>query len=283
MARLDFDLQGLTGTLNLSGLAGLEQLACYNNQLTALNLSGLSKLKRVYAYNNRLTALNISGLADLTFLDCEDNQLTALNLSALPKLDALACSGNKLSSLNLSGLSSLRELSCSDNQLTALNLTGLSALSSLYGINQTASLTMAWNPATQKYEAAIALNNPTNLFNGLSYANGKLIANNNSVASTNFTVETGLPGKTLSGTLQLTYNTGSANEAAAIPPLKAVSHNGTLTVSGLNVGDDLKVYNISGILIYNVRKTEAAEVRVDIELGVYVVVSGDRRIKVLAR
>ena len=140
---------------------------------------------------------------------------------------------------------------------------------------------MTRNSSTQQYEATITLNNPTDLTNGISYSNGKLIAKN-SVDSTNFTVQTGLPDKKLSGTIRLNYNTGSANEAAAIPTLKAVYDNGALTVGGLNVGDELNVYNISGGLIYNVR-VKTSEVRVNIEPGIYIVTSGKRVVKVLVK
>jgi hypothetical protein len=76
---------------------------------------------------------------------------------------------------------------------------------------------------------------------------------------------------------------GSSNEAAAAGSLKAVSEGGQLLISGLNAGAELKVYNATGVLIYNVRKVEAAEVRVDVAPGIYIIASGKSTIKAVAK
>ncbi|MDR2496243.1 MAG: hypothetical protein LBD21_03870 [Tannerellaceae bacterium] len=83
----------------------------------------------------------------------------------------------------------------------------------------------------------------------------------------------------LSGMRALEYITGNSNETVTIPTLKAVSDNGQLLISGLTAGDELKVYNAAGALIYNVRKVEAAELRLYVEPGIYIIASGKRTLK----
>jgi hypothetical protein len=79
-----------------------------------------------------------------------------------------------------------------------------------------------------------------------------------------------------------TYVPPTGNEVAAKAALKAVSDNGSMLVSGLSVGDELKVYNVAGMLIYNV-KAEASEVRLDVVRGIYIVKSGSKTVKASVR
>jgi hypothetical protein len=84
------------------------------------------------------------------------------------------------------------------------------------------------------------------------------------------------------GRIVATKYVGTGNEVAAKASLKAVSDGGKLVVSGLSVGDDLKVYNVAGILIYNV-KAKAAELKLDVERGIYIVSSGKQTVKAAVR
>ncbi|MDR2496584.1 MAG: hypothetical protein LBD21_05605 [Tannerellaceae bacterium] len=281
VTELDVHTQGLTGAMDISGLKNLQSLRCSYNLLTSLNVSGLTALNMLVCVDNKLTALDVSGLSSLTSIYCGLNQLTTLDVSGLKQLEALYCNDNQLTSLNVSGLSALRTLGCNFNNLTALNLAGLQ-LTEYKGDNQFLDLPMTGNSAGQKYEASIALNNPTGLRSGISYAGGKLISNSDTLYYTDFTVQTGLAGRPLSGRLFLEYSTGNSNEDVSLPTLKAVSEGGRLVISGLYAGDNLSIYNLSGILIYNV-KADAAEVRVDIEPGVYIIASGKRSLKVAVK
>jgi len=73
------------------------------------------------------------------------------------------------------------------------------------------------------FTAAIALNNPENLVEGITYNSGILTSNSNEIASSDFEVQTGLPGNTLSGTLNFTYT-----EKSGIKPISSK----TATVTG---------------------------------------------------
>ncbi|MDR2497372.1 MAG: hypothetical protein LBD21_09630 [Tannerellaceae bacterium] len=218
----------------------------------------------------------------LTELGCTHNKLTKLDVSALNKLTELRCESNKLTELDVSMLNKLETLNCRSNQLTALNLAGL-PVTYFSGDSQAPKIAMTRNGTGGKYEALIALNSPSFTNKGLAYANGKLTASGTSIDTTSFSVETGLAGKKLEGRLYLTYGTGSANEAVARPPLKAVAEGGALLVSGLRPGDDLRVYNLHGTHIYNIAAVAAEQLRLDLPRGIYIIASGNRRLKAVAK
>jgi hypothetical protein len=241
----------------------------------------LNRLSYLQCSTNQLAELDVSMHKRLSSLKCSANQLTELDVSKLTALISLECSGNQLTELDVSMLTTLWILRCSGNQLTSLNLTGLPIIE-FDGISQTPNIAMTRNSASVKYETPIALNNPTFLNKGLTYANGKLIAGNNSIDTTSFAVETGLAGKTIEGRLYLAYKTGTAVEAAALPALKAVAEGGSILISGLSAGGELKVYNISGRLVYNARPADGADLRIAVERGVYIVVFGKSTVKVVA-
>ena len=117
--------RGLTGILDVSGLANLEYLNCSFNQLASLNVSGLANLEYLDCSYTQLASLNVSGLVNLLSLYCSANQLTSLDVSGLAKLEFLNCRTNQLASLNVSGLVNLVTVYCYDNQLTSLNVSGL--------------------------------------------------------------------------------------------------------------------------------------------------------------
>ena len=139
--------EGLTGSLNVSGLSKLAVLNCNDNTLTALNVSGLTALSWLDCVSNNLTALNVSGLTALSWLNCMGNDLSALDVSGLTALQWLLCINNNLNTLNVSGLTALELLDCTLNNLAALNVSGLTALKSLFcsGNNLTA-LDVSKNP-----------------------------------------------------------------------------------------------------------------------------------------
>ena len=118
-------------SLDVSGLYNLEELYCYNNQITNLNLSGCTNLSVLYCMNNPLGALDFSGMASLRVLWCYVNGLTNLNLTGCTNLTELFCVYNPLGALDVSGLSSLSTLYCYVDGLTNLNLTGCTNLTRL--------------------------------------------------------------------------------------------------------------------------------------------------------
>ena len=83
----------------------LEELHCYNNQLTSLDLSQNTNLEKVYCFTNQLTSLDFGQNANLTVFSCANNQLSNLDLSQNTNLEFLNCSNNNLlTSLDMRGM-----------------------------------------------------------------------------------------------------------------------------------------------------------------------------------
>ena len=192
-------------SLDVSRLTNLEWLNVGSNQLTSLDVSRLTNLESLHVYRTQLTSLDVSRLTNLKTLYVYSNQLTSLDVSRLTNLKTLYVYSNQLTSLDVSGLTNLEWLFCFDNQLTSIDLTGLDSLVDFIGNNQTLALTLTG--ANDNYSLEIELNNPTELVFGLDYFNGILTSTSNEITSSPFTVETGNPNFTLSGTLTLRYET----------------------------------------------------------------------------
>ncbi len=124
-------------SLNIANLSGvqyftsLQQLVCYQNQLTSLPALPTS-LQILECGQNQLTSLPVLP-ASLTDLNCGANQLT--DLPALPvSLQQLFCTGNQLTSLPALP-ASLVTLLCGGNQLTSLPALPVSLVTLLCDIN----------------------------------------------------------------------------------------------------------------------------------------------------
>lgn len=246
---LDVNNQGIGNLKGIEQFSALETLNCSQNALTALPaLPG--SLKTLLCSSNRLTSLPIlpdgligldcsynplaappslpdglkwlscAGLGDvlppalpatLIELDYSDNGLTSLPV--LPDgLEVLNCSGNLLTVLDLSGFTALEQLDCSGNHLTALDLSSFSAAGyfDLQADDQTPALSLTGSDAAG-YSAPVSLNNPSGLAAGITYTEGILKSTGKPITTTPFSVDTGLAGKTLSGTMMLTYENGGAS------------------------------------------------------------------------
>ncbi|MDR1719436.1 MAG: hypothetical protein LBR67_04850, partial [Dysgonamonadaceae bacterium] len=247
---LDVSGKSLTGTLNTSALTELTSLSCYSNSLTGLNVTGNAKLATLYAYynsgiteldlsgnpllsdlkvyNNGLTSIDISANTELTIFSCAFNQITELDLSQNTKLTSISCRYNQISELDLSKNTLLTGVTVSGNHLTALDLSNNTAVTSLDAGSQTKTVTMTWDRESDKLVGELELNNPTTLNTAVTYLNGKLITNTASPASTSFAVETGLSGKTVSGTLTLDYQPPAVYHAEDIAVINAMIDNNNL-------------------------------------------------------
>ncbi|WP_256133753.1 hypothetical protein [Anaerovorax odorimutans] len=179
------------------------------NAVTTLEICDTAKVRD-------LTGINI--FPNLTDLTCTGNKaLKSLDFSGFQDLQKLDCSNNpSLTSLKVSGCSALNTLSCNNSSLTSLDLTGLNNLASFNGADQSLALSLGGN-ASSGYSVAIDLNQPTNLATTVSYENGKLKTTSQNNIDTTFTVETGMKGKQLSGTLKLKCIDGINIDADSFP------------------------------------------------------------------
>jgi len=116
--------------LDVSSNTSLTDLSCNDNQLTSIDVSNNLSLSDFRCGHNQLTNLDVSNNTALTLLFCHDNQLTILDLNNNTNLTYLACIDNQLTNLDLSQNTSLGNLDCSENQLTNLNLINHTLLTS---------------------------------------------------------------------------------------------------------------------------------------------------------
>lgn len=82
---------------SLKGIAyfpNLEELYCYENELTSLDVSNNTALKHLKCACNKLTSLNISKNTALKHLVCDENELTSLDISKNTALKEFVCYGN---------------------------------------------------------------------------------------------------------------------------------------------------------------------------------------------
>lgn len=210
-------------SIDVSKNTGLKWLLCGNNPITELDVSNNTALRELGIENSQLTALDVSKNTALTSLNCSNNQLAALDVSKNTALVTLYCNVNRLTTLDVSKNTGLKTLSCANNWLTSLDLTGLN-LTQFWGQSQffgstheedakfTLILTNAGDPpiALNVYTLAIPLNSPTFTYatynGGITYENGILMTIDNSIASVEFTVQTGVPGRELSGVMNFIYS-----------------------------------------------------------------------------
>ena len=139
----------MTGPIpaSLGGLANLEKLELYGNQLSGeipTELGSLSKLQVLYLWGNQLTGpipASLGGLANLEKLHLYGNQLSGeipTELGSLSKLQVLYLWGNQLTGpipASLGGLANLEKLELYGNQLSGEIPSFLGSLANLQGLH----------------------------------------------------------------------------------------------------------------------------------------------------
>ena len=191
--------------LNLSNNPELRWIYCYSNYLSTLDLSNNPSLISLNCSNNQLTELDVSNSQNLMWLYCNFNQLEALDVSHNILLEDLGVWNNQLTVLDLSNNPELRYLDSDGNRLIALDLSHCKYDLWLYSSGQRPNLTLEWDEENGYYSTAIELNNPIFYDYPLTYEDGILKSPNRRFNNSYFQVETGKPGYTLSGNLNLIY------------------------------------------------------------------------------
>lgn len=107
---IDWDGDGLSGSLNLQNLPALKRLSCKDNELTNLDVSKNMALTRLDCSNNKLNTLNVNANTKLESLDCCLNDIANLDLSKNVLLEDLCCGGEKPSSVNVGNNSLLEDI-----------------------------------------------------------------------------------------------------------------------------------------------------------------------------
>ncbi len=118
-------------TLDVSENLALKYLWCSNNQLRSLDVSKNTELEKINIGYNQVSSFDVSNCPNLIYLCTYENQLTELNVSNLNKLETLETGNNQLTTLDVSKNTKLATLSCSGNQLTSLDVSKNTALTYL--------------------------------------------------------------------------------------------------------------------------------------------------------
>lgn len=110
---------------NISSLRlpnGLETLRCWSNPLGTLDVSNLTDLIDLACADTGLSELNVTNNTKLVRLAFNDNQISSIDLSANPDLEEIACWNCGLSTLDLSNNPKLTWVRCWENNLTVLDV-----------------------------------------------------------------------------------------------------------------------------------------------------------------
>jgi len=145
--RLRVHSQDISSLEGIQDFTNLEELFCFDNQLTSMNVTQNEYLQYLWCTSNQLTNLNVTQNQNLERLIFLENQLTSIDVTQNLQLEKLSFYGNQLLSLDVTQNPNLEELSCSSNQLTSLNVTQNPNLEKLTcWNNQISSLDLSQNP-----------------------------------------------------------------------------------------------------------------------------------------
>lgn len=150
-----FDMSGNSiSTLDLSIAPNLQEVRCFNNNLTTLTLPSTNTVMTVLdASDNVLTSLILpTNLSALDTLNLSDNQLASLDVSAAVGVRGLYCDNNLLTNLTVPSLASLtdgaiRKISCRNNRFTSLSMAQVAVEIDCGGNTQMDSLWITGNPS----------------------------------------------------------------------------------------------------------------------------------------
>ena len=139
-------------TLDLRKNTQLIKLQCDKNQLMSLDLGVNTKLNLLSCRNNKLKSLDVSGI-DVQYFYCSNNQLTSLNLTNHTSLKDVDCSNNKLTTLEIGTKNYLMRINCQQNKLASLDVNNVPDLQYLYcDSNQLTKLVVSNNPELEELE-----------------------------------------------------------------------------------------------------------------------------------
>lgn len=119
---VNWNSDGLGGTLDLSGFMAITKIDVCNNSLSSVDLSNCTSLQDVVVAVNKLTNLNLAGCSAITSLSFGENELGSIDLSTLVNLTSIYGVQNKLTAISLPANTKLKYLSLGNNQLTSLDV-----------------------------------------------------------------------------------------------------------------------------------------------------------------
>lgn len=290
LTRLDARNMSL-GSIDLSHNVALTYLALSGNPLTSIDLSSNVSLSSLYLLDCGLGAIDLSSNAALTYVSVNNNALTTLDVSGCPKLGTLFCTGNKLTELKADNV--LKNVNCSNNCFTLSTLPALGVATYNYAPQAALSI-----PERVTVGDCVDLSSQTGL-QGLSDSpqptvyTWKTTDGTELVSGEDYTEENGVftflksqpvpvycemtteafpkfTGVNAFKTTELLVEKGSGIAEAGATDIQILNTGGIIKVIGLAGGDEVTVYNVSGIKVAHVCASGTI-VELPLSVGIYVV------------
>ena len=98
---LSISNKGISDLTGIEDFTALDNLLCWNNNLTTIDLSQNLALQGLKINGNQLTSLDVSNNTALISLKCYNNLISTLDLSNNPNLDEVRCENNQLTELDV--------------------------------------------------------------------------------------------------------------------------------------------------------------------------------------
>lgn len=302
LTRLDAKDMSLT-SIDLSHNTALTYVSLNNTPVGTLDLSSNTSLASLYLINCGLASIDLSANTALTYVNLNNNRLTSLDVTSLPKLGTLFCSGNALTELKADNVT--KNLNCPNNNLTlatlptssiktytyapqkamaiAENITvgeklDLSAQTNVQGVAAEAKVTVyTWKTtdgtvltAGEDYTEA------DGVFTFLKAQPTPVYCEMTTDAFPKFT------GVNAFKTTEITVGKADGIAETDIESVKVLGADGAVKLAGLTQGDEVAVYNMTGVRMAQVRAT-ASTVEMPLPSGIYVVSVNGRAYKVIVK
>lgn len=95
----------------------LKHLNLARNNLTTASLEGLAKLDKLYLFDNQLTQLTLANLPELTEMKANNNKIERFHYQNTPKLAKMYIFNNQLEMIDIYQLPSLQYMDCRQNPM----------------------------------------------------------------------------------------------------------------------------------------------------------------------
>ncbi|MGM9713267.1 MAG: hypothetical protein ACI3Y5_03995 [Prevotella sp.] len=286
--------------LDLTRYPGLVALAMNSNKLTTFDATQFKSLQLLALGSNQLTSVKLNN-SRLWSLDLSGNQLEDIDLKAVPMLNQVSLSANKLSSIDLSGQYTLKVIFLDNNRFTFKTLPKNTFQLYTYANQATVEVSVDENGCVDLSDQATVFGTPTTfrwfvddpyydeetgeltgeeLYVDEEYTvtNGvtKFLANIDNVVCAMLNTE--FPNLTL---LTNHINATTAIKNVEADELGGVTVNGhTITVNGVA---NAAVYRADGALVGKAAAVGGSANITVPAAGVYVVKSGEKKLKIAIR
>ncbi|AOW21103.1 T9SS type B sorting domain-containing protein [Urechidicola croceus] len=146
ITNLDISLLSINNIIGIEDFVALENLNCFNNNISFFDISNNSLLKEISCGGNNITSIDVTQNLNLEVLLCSINELSSIDVSQNLLLRELRCGRNQLSNVDVRQNLNLEVLTCFNNNINSLDLSLNSLLQTLWcDVNSLTSLDLSQN------------------------------------------------------------------------------------------------------------------------------------------